>query len=97
MLSSKERRRALRSSRDPSWRGDTHNINSVNSSLEEWLLARNKIGEYSLLPILTLVDRFYKTHVSSVVKSNLIVNWMLRMRCLSSLHCIPIGQQIHVH
>ncbi|KAJ9597151.1 hypothetical protein L9F63_026959, partial [Diploptera punctata] len=45
MLSSKERRRALRSSHDPNWqRGDTHNINSINSSLEEWLLARNKIA-----------------------------------------------------
>ncbi|PSN55427.1 hypothetical protein C0J52_05673 [Blattella germanica] len=45
MLSSKERRRALRSSHDPSWqRGDTHNINSINSSLEEWLLARHKIA-----------------------------------------------------
>ena len=47
MLSSKERRRALRNSHDPSWsHGDTHNINSVNSSLEDWLLARQKIGEY---------------------------------------------------
>lgn len=45
MLSSKERRRALRSSHDPSWsHGDTHNINSVNSSLEDWLLARQKIA-----------------------------------------------------
>lgn len=47
MLSSKERRRALRSSHDPTWSyGDTHNINSVNSSLEDWLLARQKIGKY---------------------------------------------------
>jgi hypothetical protein len=46
MLSSKERRRALRKSHDPNWQcGDTHNISSINSSLEEWLLARHKIGE----------------------------------------------------
>jgi hypothetical protein len=62
-LSSKERRRALRSLHDPSWqRGDTHNINSVNSSLEEWLLARHKIGQYSLMSTNISVSKLSGEH-----------------------------------
>nr|CAD7397027.1 unnamed protein product [Timema poppensis] len=42
-----ERRRALRSSHDPSLQqhnGTLQNNNSINSTLDEWLLARHKIG-----------------------------------------------------
>nr|CAD7261072.1 unnamed protein product [Timema shepardi] len=47
MMASKERRRALRSSHDPSLQqhnGTLQNNNSINSTLDEWLLARHKIG-----------------------------------------------------
>ncbi|CAG2066223.1 unnamed protein product, partial [Timema podura] len=48
MMASKERRRALRSSHDPSLQqhnGTLQNNNSINSTLDEWLMARHKIGE----------------------------------------------------
>nr|CAD7195872.1 unnamed protein product [Timema douglasi] len=48
MMASKERRRALRSSHDPSLQqhnGTLQNNNSINSTLDEWLLARHKIAE----------------------------------------------------
>lgn len=54
-LTSKERRRALRVSHDTRKRD---NNNSINSSLEEWLAARQKIREY-LLYQLFLNLRFY--------------------------------------
>nr|CAD7453724.1 unnamed protein product [Timema tahoe] len=47
MMASKERRRALRSSHDPSLQqhnGTLQNNNSINSTLDEWLMARHKIG-----------------------------------------------------
>lgn len=44
-LTSKERRRALRVSQDTRKRD---NNNSINSSLEEWLTARQKIRKYHL-------------------------------------------------
>jgi hypothetical protein len=85
MLSSKERRQALRSSHDPSWRADSHNINSVNSSLEEWLLARNKIGENTLLPVLTLVSRLVKSSECLLLSAQNLMFFFL-------LHYIQIGK-----
>lgn len=45
MLTSKERRRALKFSHDM---GKRENNNSINSSLEEWLAARQKIRKFNL-------------------------------------------------
>lgn len=55
---SKERRKALRNSHDPSLNRSGTKA-SVNSSFEDWVIARNKIGNYALIIIKKGSLQFY--------------------------------------